>query len=316
MEKAFDIINQVLPILFLIALGFWIRKKHFLSDKTINELRKIVLNLALPAVLFVSFLNMELKKSYLLIFGLIFLLCIVLLLLGFLVKKLFKIEYDYFPYLTTGFEYGMLGISLFGAAYGLDKIGFIAITALGHEIFIWFIFVPLLLLKRDGAQKPKEILRSFISAPVVIAILLSMLLNGLGFRDAFYQLPLSGALIPTFNFLGNLTVPLILIIVGYGFVIDRETLKDAFGVIAIRLSILLPMIFLINHFLIQEFLQLEPFFQIALFTLFILPPPFIVALYARTNLAPKEKQYINNVLTIHTAISVGLFLIYFTMNPV
>jgi predicted permease len=314
MEKSFEIVNQVLPILFLIALGYWIRQRKFLHDCTMDDLRKIILNLALPAVLFVSFLNMELKKSYLIIFALIFVFCVILFLIGFAIKKIFHIQAEYFPFLTTGFEYGMLGISLFAAAYGLEKIGFIAVTALGHEIFIWFVFVPILLMKRDGAQKPQELLRSFFSAPVILAIFLSVLLNVIGFRDTFYQLPVSGALIPTFQFLGNLTVPLILIVVGYGFSIDRESLLEALGLIAIRLAIILPVISLINKFLIRQWLNLDPFFEIALFTLFILPPPFIVALYAKPDITRKEKKYINNVLTLHTAISIILFLIFFAFN--
>ena len=170
-------------------------------------------------------------------------------------------------------------------------------------------------MKRDGAQKPQEIIRSFFSAPVILAILLSIFLNVLGLRDSFYQLPISGALIPTFEFLGNLTVPLILIIVGYGFSIDRESLTDALAVIGIRLAIILPVIYLINHFLIHQLLGLDPFFEIALFTLFILPPPFIVALYAKPNIPDKEKRYLNNVLTLHTAVSVVIFLIFFAFNP-
>ena len=54
-----------------------------------------------------------------------------------------KLDILIFHILITGFEYGMLAISLFGAAYGLDKIGYIAIVDLGHEIFIWFVFLPL-----------------------------------------------------------------------------------------------------------------------------------------------------------------------------
>ena len=88
----------------------------------------------------------------------------------------------------------MLGISLFGGAYGLDKIGYIAVADLGHEIFIWFVFLPLLLAKRDGVQNPKEIAKSLLSAPVIIAILASILFNVLGRREALYQLPITGAL--------------------------------------------------------------------------------------------------------------------------
>jgi predicted permease len=316
MEQTFQILNQVLPILFLISLGYWINRKDFLSKTTVDELRKIVVNFALPAVIFVSFLKVELKPSYFIIFAVTFSLCVLLFGLGQLIKRKFKIQYSYFPYLTTGFEYGMLGLSLFGAAYGLEKIGYIAVTDLGHEIFIWFVFLPLLLIKRDGTQNPKEIAKSFLSAPVVIAILSSLVFNVLNGQQWLYQYPITGALITTFGFLGGLTVPLILIIVGYGIKINHTGLKDALLVVFIRLGILIPLALFLNIYLIQKLLHLDKYFEAALFTLLILPPPFIVPLYARADLGGEEKQYINNVLTIHTIISVTIFIIYFVINPI
>jgi malate permease and related proteins len=316
MEQTIRILNQVLPILFLISLGYWINRKNFLAETTINELRKIVVNLALPAVIFISFLNVELKPSYFVIFGFTFLLCVLLFLLGQLIKKQFNIRYSYFPYLTTGFEYGMLALSLFGAAYGLEKIGYIAVVDLGHEIFIWFVFLPLLLIKRDGGQNPKEIVKSFLSAPVVIAILTSILFNILNGKQWLYQLPITGALMTTFEFLGSLTVPLILIIVGYGIKINRAGLKDALLVVFIRLGVLIPLVLLLNIHIMRNLLHLDRMFEAGLFTLLISPPPFIVPLYTRSNLSGEEKQYINNVLTIHTIISVTIFIIYFVVNPI
>ena len=78
----------------------------------------------------------------------------------------------------------------------------------------------------------------------------------------------------------------------------------------------MPLALILNTYLIREYLQLEKLFEIALFTLLILPPPFIVPLYARSDLEVKEKQYINNVLTVHTVISVTILLLYFAFNPV
>lgn len=315
MEQTIQIVNKVLPILLLILLGFWIRYKGILASKTIDELRTIVVNIALPAVLFISFLNIELKSAYFVIFIVLFFLCVALFFLGKIIRKQFKIRYSYFPYLITGFEYGMLAISLFGAAYGLEKIGYIAIVDLGHEIFIWFIFLPLLLIKRDSAQNPKEITKSFFSSPVIIAILASIFLNIIRAGNLLYQLPITGGVMATLDFLRNLTVPLILIIVGYGVKLNREGLSEALVVSLIRLGILIPLVFVLNTYLIRNNLHLEKFFEIAMFTLLIMPPPFIVPLYANEKLDVEEKSYINNVLTLHTVISVSIFLVYFILNP-
>lgn len=302
--------------MLLILLGAWIRHQQFLAAGTIEDLRKMIVNLALPAVLFISFLNIELKTAYFLIFAFMFLLCIGLFALGIFIKRAFRIKHEYFPFLITGFEYGMLGISLFGAAYGLENIGYIAVTDLGHEIFIWFVFLPLLLIKRDGGQDLKALGKSFLSSPVVIAILAGIVFNLLGARDLLYQFPVTGGLMNTLGFLGALTVPLILIIVGYGIKVDHYGLREALVVVLIRFTIMLPLVFLVNVFMIRGYLHLGRLFEAAMFTLLVLPPPFIVPLYTPPGIDQNEKEYINNVLTVSTVISVTLFLIYFAVNPI
>lgn len=315
MDQTIQIINRVLPILLLLSLGYWIRSRKFLNPATIEDLRKFVVNMTLPAVLFISFLTIELKSAYFVIFGFTFLLCILLFFYGKWIKNRLQINHEYFPFLTTGFEYGMLGISLFGSAYGLSKIGYIAIVDLGHEIFIWFVFLPLLLIKRDGSQSLVGIGRSFLTSPVVMAILASLILNVLGMGSTLYEMPVTGAFMTTLEFLGTLTIPLILVIVGYGIQFDRRGLQDSLQIVVLRFSLLIPLAYIVNTFLIRNLLHLDAFFEAAIFTLLILPPPFIVPLYARKELAVTEKQYINNVLMVHTVISIAVYIVYFALNP-
>jgi len=306
---ATQMINRVLPILILIALGHWIRRRNFLAETTVEDLKKIAVNLALPAVLFTSFLQIELKSAYLVIFGVVFALCLALFWLGRLLRRQLHVRHTYFPFLITGFEYGMLGVSLFGSAYGLENIGYIAVVDLGHEIFIWFVFLALLLIKRDNLRDPGQLVQAFFKSPVIVAILAGIILNLAGVQEALDRLPVTGALMSTLQFLGNLTIPLILIIVGYGIKLDRQGVRDALGVILIRLVILIPLALVLNVFLIRNLLHLERPFEDALFTLFILPPPFIVPLYARPEMI-EEKRYINNVLTVYTVVSVAIYTVY------
>jgi len=308
-----EIVNQVLPVLFLLLLGNWIRRREFLSASVIDGLRAMVVNLALPAVLFLSFVEIELKLAYLVLFALIFGLCIALYGLGVLLKRAFHIDHPYFPFLITGFEYGMLGISLFGSAYGLDQIGHIAVLALGHETFIWFVFLALLLMRRDGIQSPRKLVGQFFRSPVIVAILTGMTLNLLGAQASLSTLPVVGALTSTLELLGNLTIPIILIIVGYGIRFDREGAQEALVVVAIRLTLLIPLALALNALVIRRLLGLEWLFEAALFTLLILPPPFIVPLYMRQGL-DDEQRYVNNVLMLHAVISIAIYAVYFALN--
>jgi len=309
------IINKVFPILLLLSLGYAIRKKEFITAATVDDLRKIVVNLALPAVFFISFLDIELQISYLNVSVIVFALCVFLFILGKLLHRRIATEHEYFPFLMTGFEYGMLGISLFGSAYGLENIAYITVIGLGHEIFIWFVFLALLLMKRDGTQNVTEIGKEFFKSPVIIAILAGLILNLLGLRDFLYQTPLTGGVLNSLQFLTGLTVPLILIIVGYGIKIDREGINESVGLTALRLGILIPLAIMINIVVLGNWLQLAPGFQIGLFTLMILPPPFIIPLYMRSG-DEDERIYVNNTLMVYTLASIVIFTIFFILNPV
>ena len=289
-------------------------RRQFLTDGTVEGLRKIVVNLALPSVLFISFLQIQLKSAYVAVFLAIFSLCLSLLGVGLLLKRLGHVQHGYFPFLMTGFEYGMLGVSLFGSAYGVEKIGYIAVVDLGHEFFIWFVFLGLLLMRRDGLQNPQQLAQSFLRSPVSLAIVAGLLLNVLGSQTALYQWPVTGALMATFQFLGNVAIPLILLIVGYNLQLDWQGIKEAMPVVLLRLAILLPLALTVNAFFIRGWLHLEPLFEAAVFTLLILPPPFIVPLYVRPELV-EEKRYINNVLILHTIVSIAIYVAYFVIHP-
>ncbi len=314
MDDTTLILNRVLPILLLIALGHWTRRSGFLTESAVENLRKLVVTLALPSVLFISFLEMKLQTKYLLVFALIFALNVTLFALGRVLKARLRVEYLYFPFLMTGFEYGMLGVSLFGSAYGLDKIGYIAVIDLGHELFIWFVFLAFLLMLRDGHQDPRQLLRAFLTSPVIIGILAGIALNVIGAREFVNERPIVGGVMATLRFLGNLTIPLILIIVGYGIRLDRTGVREAAPVIGIRLAILVPLALLLNWLVLRGLLDLEAPFEAGLFTLLVLPPPFIIPLYMKAGL-PDERRYVNNALTLYTVASIVLFTVYFVLHP-
>ncbi|MFN2106060.1 MAG: AEC family transporter [Candidatus Promineifilaceae bacterium] len=97
------IINRVTPILLLLLLGHWTRRIGFLNDDLVDGLRKIVVNIALPAVLFVSFLTVELESSFIALAVIIFGLCVALYILGRFLGPRDQPDRSYFKILMTGF---------------------------------------------------------------------------------------------------------------------------------------------------------------------------------------------------------------------
>lgn len=310
-----QIINRIIPIILLILIGKFFQAKNFLQEKSVADIKKLVVNFTLPAVLFLSFLTVDFQMEFFWLVPVVMGFCLILFFVGVLVRRWSPKADRYTPFLTTGFEYGMMGVSLFGAAYGLENIGKIAIMDLGQETFIWFIYVALLMREVEGETKPGRLIKMFATSPVILSIIAGLMLNFLGLGEVLAGLPITGGLIVTIEWAAGITIPLILIVVGYGLRFDFDQLSYALRVILIRLAINIPTALLLNRFLIRGVMGLGKGFEAALFTLLILPPPFILTLF----MSQDQKEAIHRVdsaLTLHTVVTIGVFVIYYALNPV
>ena len=291
-----------------------LRKHSLFSSETVDNIKKFIVNFSLPAVLFTSFLDIAFEWNYLVLMGLVFILCLLLYFYGRLTKHVFQQPWVYFPFLLTGFEFGMLGLSLFGSAYGLENFGKMAILGVPHEFFIWFVYVTLLVRETSPLPSVGSLLKSFISSPVIIAIFASILLNLTGLASWLINAYFADGLFNVIGLLAGLTAPLILLVVGYDIKIRRDNIKSSLLVVLLRLGFLIPLALLINHYILSGFLNLDRGFQIAFFTLLILPPPFIIPIFMKKELI-EEKAFITNTLMLHTVASITAFIIYFALNP-
>jgi len=177
-----------------------------------------------------------------------------------------------------------------------------------------FIYMALLTRKREGSTNINSLVKMFITSPVILAILSGILLNLSGLSHVLLETPFAGGLFSSIELIGSLTVPLILIVVGYGIQLDRSVLRYSLRVILIRLCVLVPLAFLINRAFIVAWLQLGAGFQAAFFTLMILPPPFILTLFMDQTLI-EERHRIDNTLTLHTLVTIVVFIVYYAFNP-
>lgn len=301
---------KILPIFLLIFLGIFVRQKKILSSNSIDELKKIIINLVLPCVFYFAFLKLELQLNFLVLIIGMFVICGLLLLLGFALKPLHLSESGHFPFLFTGFEFGMMGASLFGAVFGVDKVGYIGLIGLGHELFIWFVFATVLIAKRDHTTSFQQVIVGFVKSPIIIAIVLGTTFNITGYGKDIEDFLLIQALYPAMHFIENLIVPLILLIIGFGLEVRGIRIKSALAVVVIRLGILIPCALMINRFIIRGYFGLEILYEAAVFIFFILPPPFIIPLFMRKD-QQQEQIEINGILVVHSFFSLLVFALYY-----
>ena len=308
------LLAQILPILLLLLAGVTLRVTQMLSDEAVEGLKTLVVTLVLPSVLFTVFLDVQFEPAYWGLFVLVAAICVGLYVIGLGLGRLLAPGRPYFPFLFTGFEYGMLGVSLFGAAYGMEAVRYIAIVDLSHELFIWFFFAPLLMILRDGDSRPGAVLKLFVTSPVVIGLVSGIVLGALGLAETVKTAPVLSSLYAAMSLAASMIVPLILIIVGYGIRLQREGLADVLLLAVLRYALIVPAALILNRVALDGWLGLSEPFQVALFMLLILPSPFIIPIFMQRASAA-DRAYVNNALTVMTVISLVLFAIYLGLHP-
>lgn len=297
---------SILPILLLFVLGYILQKSKTFSAATIGGIKRIVSDLALPALMFQAFSTLEIESSYLILVVTIFLVCLLMVFLGKALAKPLGMGSPYFPLMMGGFEMGMLGYALFISVYGVEHLGKLALVDLGQVLFVFFVLMALLIKERDGVHNKGVLIRQFITSPVIIAIIAGILVSLFGKNVGPNQL--FTALGEFISLLANLTVPLIAISIGYGIHIKKEGLAKAFKTILARKVLLVGLALLINRFLVNNLLGMGAIYRYAVLLMFLTPPPFIITIFMK----PGDKEnadYVDNTLSMDTLVSILLVMV-------
>jgi len=299
-------ILPILPVLLLFLLGFSLQKTRFFTEASVADVKKIVSNIALPALLFQAFASIKIELGYLLLVLVVFCSCLLMVFLGRIIARMLRITSPYFAFMMGGFEMGMLGYALFLSFYGDQHLGKIALVDLGQVLFVFFVLMALLIRERDGIQSTAMLIRQFITSPVILAIFAGLLASLVS--PMINPGPVLGTLGRFVSMVGSLTVPLIAITIGYGIHIKREGLLLSLKTIAVRKVLLVILALAINHFLIDGVLHLDAMYRYALLVMFLTPPPFVISIYmARGD--QQDADYVANTLSLDTLISVLMVVV-------
>lgn len=299
---------KVLPVILLFGLGALLRKTRFLAESTIGDLKKLIVNVTLPAVLFLAFAGVNLEPRHLVIVGLVFAGCALALLVGRLIGQWVGLPSPYFPALLTGFEAGMMGYAIFGAVYGAANIFNFAVVDLGQVTFVFFVLVPFVQRLAAGATSFGATLRGFVKTPVILAIFLGILFNRLGLAPILRGWPPTDAVFRTLELLGAVTTPLIALVIGYEVRLQRGALLKPARAIALRLAFWVPAGLLLNALVVRPLFGADVMLQAAVLTMFVLPPPFVIPLFMRES-DSTDRVFVVNALSLATLVTLVAFTV-------
>jgi len=295
-----ELLIQFIPVFGIIGLGVLLRRKSILTREIIDGMKQLIVKLGLPALFFLSFLKMEIQAAYLWLFITMFLYCLLLFFIGkFLTKT--PVAHDHLnPFFFTGFEFGMVGIALFTSLFGADQLYHIALIGLGHELFIWFVYAPLLQAKERGAVQIQQILKSFFTNPIIIAIITALLLNLSGAYELMKGSDTYLQIEEMITMVGNLTSPLILLALGAQLTFANIQWKPSLKLIFSRLAVVTVSGIALILFVERVLFTLHPLMFYGFITFLLLPPPYIIPVFLGKR-HEHEASFYNRTLILYTA---------------
>lgn len=309
LEIAVDAFSRVLPVLLLVGLGAIFRRNGFLSSDAIDGLRKLVLNVTLPAALFLAFLRTELEPRYAVIVISVFGACLVVLAVSPWLRRGAGVRSEAMPSLMAGFEAGMIGYALYTAIFGAENLYRFAVVDLGQVLFVFFVLAPVVMRWASGqAPSISETAAAFVKTPVIIAIVAGVAGSVVGLAEPIAANPITNAGLETLALLAAVTTPAIAIVIGYSTSFSAGSLRDPVRTVAVRYPIWIAAAVAFNILVIDRLLGLDRLFQAAVMTMAVLPPPFVVPLYmararGRDVSDDPDHDYLANTLSLATMVT-------------
>jgi malate permease and related proteins len=298
-----------------VGLGALIRRRGLMGPGTIDDLRRLILTITLPAALFLAFLRVDLEARYGVIVVSVFGACLLVLAAAPWLRRRSGIRAASMPNLMAGFEAGMLGYALFAAVFGAEELYHFAIVDIGQVLFVFFILATVVTVRASGQRPPlAETMAAFLRNPVILAILAGIGGSVVGLDEALDSHPIGTSVLTTIGLLAGLTTPLIAIVLGYSTSLRAGSLRDPVRTLAVRLPVWIGLAIVFDVVVVRGLLGLDQLFGAAVMTMAILPPPFVVPLYMARAIGhdiehDPEHDYTVNTLSLATLVTLALIVV-------
>ena len=303
MSKLAEVSAVVLPVLAALVLGVIARRRHILNDKAVEGIKALVMQFMLPAVLLGAFYKAALTTSVLLLTLCMFCCCLAGLGLGALLGRVLKTGGKLLPFLTCGFEAGMMGYGLYAMLFPASETHYFAMVDLGQVLFVFTLYSAL--LNKQKGVSTKQTLKDMVTSPVFIAIVAGVAISACGLGALLQQ---SAAATPLDAVLGYISTPtgtLMLFVVGYQLTWSKSDIRAVLLTTAARTVIMAGLcagcLFVFGRLITLP----QPLFW-AVILMFTLPAPFVLPIFSEDE---KQKGYVAATLSLGTVLSIVFFAV-------
>ncbi|WP_407397212.1 AEC family transporter [Treponema sp.] len=305
------ILQTIIPVFLIIALGKILSAKKILSDVGISNIKNLCVTVLLPVMAFDALIHGTYSRDSILLILLEFFMLFSAWGVGFALKRFFDISIrDYIPYCLTTYEGGLFGWALISILVGPDNLYYIVSMDIFSGVFGFTVmYIGYKLINGEKPSK-KEIVLSIAKNPLIISVIL-------GFGGAFLGL---GKIIDQSEFAGlynkiitMFTAPLtslILISIGAGLVFDRTVLSRGAVFTLVRYTVQ-TIICLIVLIMIDTTIGLNRVLFTTLLMYFSCPPSFLVSIYSRKK---EAVEFTSAIISLQIIVALCMFSVLLILS--
>jgi predicted permease len=299
------VVQTVLPVVLMIALGALAKRTNLIKREGIGALQALVMKVTLPAVLLGAFYRASYTVSVVVIVVAMYACSLAAWALGTLTRKKLRDTSRYLPFLTTGFEAGMMGYALYAMLFGRESIRSFAVMDLGQVLFVFTLYMAFLGAEEgDGASMGARLME-LIKSPSIVAIATGVVLGITGLGVKLYASPLGTPVQAAIDFVAGPTGAVILFVIGYELDFSGLKWREVGLTLILRVAITTALL----AAMLGVLTLLEPDNRLLMWAaalMFTLPPPYVLPIVSKDESA---KGYITSVLSVSTVYSIIVFAI-------
>lgn len=205
------ILNQMLILFFYIFLGVVLNRVHIINADFNQRLTKIVINVTMPCMILASVLSQTgARDMHALAILSVIAVCtyIILPVIAFLLVYVFPVSLarkGIYMFMTIYSNVGFMGFPVLNALYGSTAVFYAAIFNIVFNISIYTYGIIIMHYKKENTSAALS-LKSLLSPGVSLSVLAVFVY--------IFQLPFPAPLTSALSTLGDMTVPLAMLIIG------------------------------------------------------------------------------------------------------
>lgn len=209
MEMA-TIVKSVVSLFLIMLVGVYGKKKGIIDEKVNQALTDILLQIALPFMIFSSFTfvyNYTIKSNVIKTFYYSFMAYIIIILISKLITFPIKGEKKQILHFCNVFtNTGYIGFPLLNVIYGKEAVIYGSIFNMFFVLFLWTYGIIIFKGKLEREELKEEIIKAILN-PSVIAVYLGLIIM-------IFDIRIPDTIMSSINSIGNMTGPISMITVG------------------------------------------------------------------------------------------------------